>query len=132
MTDPKQIAMEWLARLSASDTEGALALMADDVAWRIAGTPELTPVHGDHDKARLRRMFNGMLAQLTDGLHMTLIDTITEGNRVALECESRGDLKNGRKYRQQYHLAITIRDGKIARVHEYLDTHHAFDVWIKP
>ena len=132
MTDPKQIAMAWMARISASDTEGALALMADDVVWRIAGTPELTPVHGEYDKARLRRMFDGMLAQLRDGLQMTLIDTIAEGNRVALECESRGDLKNGRAYRQHYHLAITVRDGKIARVHEYLDTHHAYDVWIKP
>ncbi|MFL5290754.1 MAG: nuclear transport factor 2 family protein [Myxococcales bacterium] len=43
-----------------------------------------------------------------------------------------GDLKNGRRYRQQYHFRIEFRDGQIVRVHEYLDTQHAFEVWMRP
>jgi len=27
---------------------------------------------------------------------------------------------------------LGLRDGKIAAVREYLDTHHAFDVWMRP
>ena len=27
---------------------------------------------------------------------------------------------------------VRVRDGKIAAVREYLDTHHAWDVWMKP
>jgi ketosteroid isomerase-like protein len=50
---------------------------------------------------------------------------------VAVEVEPSGDLKNGRKYRQQYHFALDFREGKIAAVREYLDTHHAFDVWLR-
>ena len=50
--------------------------------------------------------------------------------RVAIEVSSSGDLKNGRKYRQEYHFLIEFRDGKICAVREYLDTHHAHDVWI--
>jgi len=46
--------------------------------------------------------------------------------------ESSGDLKNGRRYRQQYHFHIEFRDGQIVRVHEYLDTQHAFEVWMRP
>ena len=132
MTDNKALVAEMFARLSASDIDGVLALMTDDVAWRIAGKPELTPVHGIHDKARLRKLFGRMVAQLTGGFHMTVIDMIADGDKVAAEVESSGDLTNGRAYRQQYHFAITCRDGKIARVHEYLDTHHAFDVWLRP
>ena len=128
----KQVAEELFERFSAGDIPGVLALMADDVNWRIAGKPELTPVAGVYDKERLGRLFRRMQAQLENGLEMTVLGSVAEGDRVAIEVESSGDLKNGRQYRQQYHFLITLRDGKIASVREYLDTHHAFDVWIGP
>jgi hypothetical protein len=34
------------------------------------------------------------------------------------------DLKNGRKYRQNYHFAI-----ECLRVREHLDTQHSHDIW---
>src|SRR4051812_6688162 len=105
--------------------------MTDDVTWRLAGKPELTPVSGVYDKARLGRLFNRMLQQLESGLKMTVVGSIAEGDRVAVEVESSGDLRNGRRYRQQYHFLIVLREGKIAAVHEYLDTHHAYDVWLR-
>ncbi len=129
----KQRAAELFARFTASDIDGVLALMADDVTWRIPGKPELTPAAGVYNKERLRRLFHRMLAQLIDGLKMTVTGSLAEGDRVAIEVESSGDLRNGRQYRQQYHFLITFRDdGKIASVREYLDTHHAFDVWMRP
>jgi len=73
-----------------------------------------------------------MAAALKDGLKMTVQSSIGEGNFVALEVESSGDLQNGRLYRQQYHMLMEFRDGKIASVREYLDTQHAHDVWVAP
>ena len=128
----KQVAAELFARFSASDIPGVLALMTDDVSWRVPGKPEQSRAAGMYDKERLGRLFNRMLAQLENGLRMTVSSSIAEGDQVAVEVESAGDLRNGRKYRQQYHFAITMRDGKIAAVREYLDTHHAFDVWMRP
>ena len=127
----KRLADELFARFTASDIDGVLALMADDVTWRIPGKPELTPAAGVYDKDRLRRLFQRMLAQLNHGLKMTVTGLLAEEDRVAVEVESSGDLRNGRQYRQQYHFLITFRDGKIASVREYLDTHHAFDVWMR-
>jgi len=57
---------------------------------------------------------------------------IAEGDKVAAEVQSSGDLQNGRQYRQQYHFVLEFRDGKIAAVREYLDTQHAYEVWIRP
>ena len=128
----KRSAVELFARFSASDIPGVLALMTDDVTWRLPGKPELSPVAGIYNKERLRRLFDRMLAQLESGLQMTVLGLVAEGNNVAVEVESQGDLRNGRKYRQQYHFLITFRDGRIASVREYLDTHHAFDVWMRP
>jgi len=127
----REVAADFFARLSRSDVAGALSLMADDAVWRIAGKKELSPAAGDYGKERLGRLFNRMLSQLESGLQMTVLRSIAEGDSVALEVESTGDLKNGRRYRQQYHFAIDLRDGRIAAVREYLDTQHAFEVWMR-
>jgi len=128
----KQIAAELFTRFNASDIPGVLALMTEDVTWRIPGKPELSPAAGTYNKERIGKLFRRMLSQLESGLKMTVLSTVAEGDKVAVEVESSGDLKNGRKYRQQYHVAITLRDGKIASVREYLDTQHAFEVWMRP
>ncbi len=71
------------------------------------------------------------LATYVAGVAVAVVGAIAEGERVAVEVESKGDLRNGRQYRQQYHFAITLRDGKITAVHEYLDTLHVHDVWMR-
>ena len=127
----RQRCHELFARLSAGDLDAVMSLLADDAIWRIPGKPELNRAAGDYDKKRLRRLFERMLSQLPAGLEMNVLGTVSEGDRVAVEAESIGDLMNGRQYRQQYHFLITFRDGKIASVREYLDTQHAFDVWMR-
>ena len=63
---------------------------------------------------------------------MTVISSVTEEDRVALEVISSGDLMNGRLYRQEYHFLMEFRQGQICAVREYLDTQHAHDVWLAP
>jgi hypothetical protein len=128
----KQIATEFFSRFSANDIEGALDTMADDATWWIAGRRASTPVAGIQSKTRIARIFHRMIEQTTDGLRMTVKGMTAEGDRVALELESYGKLKNGRIYNQEYHTLMVIRDGKISAVREYLDTQHVFEVWFKP
>jgi uncharacterized protein len=125
----RKVAEELFARLSASDVPGALALMTDDATWLAAGRRELLPAAGSYNKERLARLFNAMLGQLKNGLKMTIKGAIVEGDRVALEAESYGELKNGRIYNQHYSFVIEFREGKICAVREYLDTQHAHAVW---
>jgi ketosteroid isomerase-like protein len=132
MKTSKALAQELFLLFSAGDVAGVMDLMAEDVTWRVAGKPELFPVAGLYDKKGLRSLFERMLAQLKSGLKMTVVSSIAEGNSVAMEIESVGDLRNGRAYRQQYHFLITFRDGKVSVVREYLDTQHAHDVWSRP
>ncbi len=115
---------------SASDIDGALALMTDDATWRIPGKKELSPTAGVYNKERIGRLFRRMIEALANGLTMTVHSSLAEGDRVALEVTSSGDLKNGRLYRQEYHFLMEFRDGRICAVREYLDTQHAHAVWI--
>ena len=129
-TQNKAAAKRLFERFTAGDIPGVMALMADDATWRIPGKKELTPTAGVYSRKNIEKLFQRMLEGLTSGLRMTVTSAIAEGDKVAIEVLSEGDLKNGRRYRQEYHFLLEFRDGRISAVREYLDTQHAHDVWI--
>ena len=125
----KAVAFTFFERFSANDIEGALNTMTEDATWWIPGKKERSPSAGLYQKDKIGRLFGRMVGALESGLKMTVVSCIAEGDRVALEVVSAGNLKNGRQYRQEYHMLLKFRDGKIMSVREYLDTQHANDVW---
>jgi len=125
----KRIAIELFARFTASDIAGVLETMTDDATWLIPGKPGSSPAAGLYDKRRIGRLFQAMLDRLEGGLTMTVDSAIAEGDKVALEARSHGQLTNGNVYEQDYHFLMTMRDGRICAVKEYLDTQHAHAVW---
>ncbi len=129
----KELVAEFFARFTENDIAGALDRMADDATWWIAGKPGLATVSGLHTKEQIGRVFYGIAGRLKNGLKMTVKGAVAEGNKVAVELESYGELDNGRIYNNEYHVLMTIReDGKIGEVHEYLDTHHVHATWFQP
>jgi ketosteroid isomerase-like protein len=77
-------------------------------------------------------LFRRMDARLENGLNMTVKSVIAEDDDVALEVESHGELKNGNQYRNEYHTLMRFSDGKIRQVREYMDTQHAYEIWLRP
>ena len=128
----KEVAREFFARFTAGDIAAVLDSMTDDATWWLPGKPEQLPIVGVQTKEQMARLFQVMTAQLENGLKMTVKSVIAEGDKVALEAESYGQLRNGRVYNQEYHFAMTIRDGKVSAVREYLDTQHVFATWFQP
>jgi uncharacterized protein len=128
----KQVVAEFFGRFNARDLAGALDLLANDVNWWIVGKPEVLPAAGDHNKEQITALLTNMARQLENGLEMTVKGTIAEGDKVAVELESYGALKNGRVYNNLYHMLMTIHDGKIHEIREYLDTQHVAATWFQP
>lgn len=128
----KQLAIDLFARFSANDIAGALDLLTDDVTWWIAGKPDAQPASGEHDKRWMARLFHNMTSQFDGSMQMTVRGLIAEGDKVAVEVVGDGRLRDGRRYQNEYHLLLTIRDGKIAVVREYLDTQHVVATWFTP
>jgi ketosteroid isomerase-like protein len=127
----KKVAIDLFARFTASDIDGVLATLTDDATWLIPGKPDASPAAGLYTKDTISGLFHTMLKRLKTGLKMTVKSAIAEGDKVALEIESLGELTNGRVYNQHYHFLIEFRGGKIFAVREYLDTQHAHAVWFK-
>lgn len=127
----KRIAAEFFARFSANDLAGALDLVADDATWWLAGKSPQSRPGGTYDKTKIAHLFERLVGRLKDGLRMNVKSAIGEANRVAVEVESHGELTNGRRYNNEYHFLMTIRDGKISAVREYNDTLHAFETFFQ-
>ena len=127
----KRLVSEWFARLDAGDLNGALDMLTEDATWWIAGGVEQTPGSGEHTKEQVRRLLSNMGRQLKEGLRMRVHGLTAEADRVAAEVTSRGELRNGKVYANEYHFALTLRDGKIARVREYMDTKHVEATWLQ-
>src|SRR5579885_716881 len=93
----KQAARALFAHFSSGDTAAALALMHDDATWRLPGKPALMPSAGTYGKPQLAKLFGTMMGRLAGArLPMTVHTLTAEGERVAAEVTSRGELVNGR------------------------------------
>ena len=128
----RDLVQRFFTLLGAGDLDGALALMTDDATWWIAGKPGKAAVCGTLAKRQVAKLLRNITGALEGKLAMTVKEVMVEGDRVAAEVESLGQLKSGRTYNQEYHFKFTIREGRIASVREYLDTQHVQEVWATP
>jgi ketosteroid isomerase-like protein len=126
--DNKRIALSFWENFSAGKADAALALLDDNATWWIAGKPELFPLAGTKTKAQFTELLKGIGSAMPKGLRVTPKAITAEGDRVALEAESYGELANGKVYNNLYHVLMEIRNGKIQAVREYMDTQHAHAV----
>jgi uncharacterized protein len=129
--DNRKLASEFFTLLSASNIAGALDMMSEEATWWISGKPELLPAAGIHNKEQITRILHNMIGQMRNGLRMTVKSMIAADNKVAVEVEGYGELRNGRVYNNEYHFVMTIRVGQISEVREYLDTQHVFATWFQ-
>ena len=127
----KHLARQFIDRFTANNIAGALDLMTDDATWWIAGKSDQLPAAGIHNKEQIARLLCDMVGQLLNGLKMTVKGLVAEGDKVAMEADSYGELWNGRVYNQQCHFLLTVQDRRITAVKEYLDTQHVYATWIQ-
>lgn len=121
--DNKRVVTEFFGLLG-KDPPAALRLLTDDATWWVAGKPSESPGAGTKDKPAVEQLFRGMSEQFKDGMHITVRSLIAEGDKVAVELSSYAELKSGRVYNNDYHFSITLREGKLCELREYLDTQH--------
>ena len=120
--DNKAIAHEFFDALNKADRHALDHLYADDfVLWSPGGLP----FSGNHTKAEALQFTDAILSLFPQGLRFTITGMTAEGERVAVEAESRGRHLSGKDYCNQYHFLLVIHDGRIVQLKEYMDTAHA-------
>ncbi len=122
LQDNKQTVRDYLAHFKNADVAKLTDAMSDDATWWLLGQPHLFAGAGTKSKADMQRMLGNLFGHMKDGLEMTIIGMVAEGDKVAAGIRSHADLKDGRVYENQYHMLFTLRQGKIVEVKEYADT----------
>ncbi|MFM0318819.1 nuclear transport factor 2 family protein [Paraburkholderia nemoris] len=115
-----QTVKDFFAAIGRGDRKGLLALAAEDIEWIIPGE--------DWPLAGTRRGHAG-LADLLETASKS-IETSTEprefiaqGDRVVVVGFAKGTIKATNKtFEDNWIFAITVRDGKLTSIREYIDT----------
>jgi len=113
----RQVALAFLRSL---ETGPRFDLVAPDACWWIQGQGYLS-------LAEFRALVERVAATKSPS-HMIIHHVTAEEDRVAIECDGKGRLHDGRPYENTYHFLIFVRDGLIREVHEHFDTAYARDV----
>lgn len=120
----KAVVARFFETFSSGNVQAMLDAMADDGSWWVSG--RLEGMSGRYDKASFGPLVEGAKAiYKSGGLVITPVSMIAEGDKVAVEATGFAELTDGRTYEPQYHFLITVRDGKVFEVREYMDTQHA-------
>lgn len=106
------------------DVSAALAFATDDAKFVFARSlpyPRECPL-GE----ALTLIVDGLFAGFDPpgGFEVTVRHALAGGEQVTVEYSARGRLANGRDYANDYVMASTLRDGRIAEQRAYTDTLH--------
>jgi len=116
-----QVVKDFFAALGRGDKQALSALSAEDIEWIIPG--EDWPLAGTH------RGHAGMAALLQKASEMMETsfpeppEYVAQGDRVMVIGFARGSIKaTNRTFEDDWVFAITVRNGKVTSIREYIDT----------
>ena len=115
-----QTVKDFFAAIGRGDKEALLALVAEDIEWIIPG--EDWPLAGTHrGHAVVADLFQK--ASEMEISYSEPPEFVAQGDRVLVVGFARGRIKaTNRTFEDDWVFAITVRDGKVAHIQEYVDT----------
>src|ERR1700694_3744521 len=116
-----QIVKDFFAAMGRGDRQGLLALSAEDIEWIIPG--EDWPLAGTH---RGHAGLAALLQKVSDTVETSYPEPpefVAQGDRVLVIGVATGKIKaTNRTFKDDWVLAITVRNGKVTKIREYIDT----------
>jgi ketosteroid isomerase-like protein len=116
-----QTVKDFFAAMGGGDKQRLLALAAEDIEWIIPG--EDWPLAGTH---RGHAELTAVLQKASEEIEMTYPkppEFMARGDRVLVVGVATGKIKATNKpFKDDWVFDITIRDGKVANIREYIDT----------
>ena len=116
-----QIVQDFFAAIGGGDKQGLLALVAEEIEWIIPG--EDWPLAGTH---RGHAGLAKVLQKASEEVEMTYPkppEFVAQGDRVLVVGVAMGKIKATNKpFKDDWVFAITVRNGKVTNIREYIDT----------
>ena len=116
-----QVVKDFFAAIGSGDKQRVLALVAEDIEWIVPG--EGWPLAGTH---RGHAELAALLRKASEEIEMTHpkpAEFVAQGDRVLVVGVATGKIKATNKpFKDDWVFDITVRNGKLMRVREYIDT----------
>jgi ketosteroid isomerase-like protein len=116
-----QIVKDFFAAIGSYNKQDLLALVAEDIEWVIPG--EGWPLAGTY---RGHAELAAVLQKASEEVEMTYPkppEFLVQGDRVLVVGVATGKIKATNKpFKDEWVFDITVRNGKVARIQEYIDT----------
>jgi len=115
-----QTVKDFFAAMGSGDKERLLSLAAKDIEWIIPG--EDWPLAGTH---RGHAGLAGVLETASKSIETSteVREFVAQGDRVLVVGFAKGRIKaTNRTFEDDWIFAITVRDGKLTKIREYIDT----------
>jgi uncharacterized protein len=115
-----QIVKDFFAAMGSGDKQGLLALSAEDIEWLIPG--EDWPLAGTH---RGHAALEDLLQKASETVETSTepSEYVAQGDRVLVVGVATGKIKATNKpFKDDWVFDITVRDGKVTNIREYIDT----------
>jgi ketosteroid isomerase-like protein len=124
----KQVIRTYFEAVNARDNAAILSLLTQDFVFKGMGrNPDWMRYQwGPEAFADAPR---DMSTKMKKPLAFNLRGMIAEGDRVAVQADSYGEMLNGKIYDNAYHFIFAFAGGKIREVLEYCCTYTAFTVF---
>jgi len=116
-----QIVKDLFAAMDRGDKQGLLALSAEDIEWIIPG--ENWPLAGTYrGHAGLADLLQ-KASEMFEISHPEPPEFVAQRDRVLVVGFARGKVKaTNRTFEDHFVFAITVRNGKLTNIREYIDT----------
>jgi uncharacterized protein len=116
-----QVVKDFFAAMGSGDKQGLLALSAEDIEWIIPG--EDWPLAGTHWGHAGLADFLQKASETVETSFPEPPEYVAQGNRVLVVGFATGRIKATNKtFEDDWVFAITVRNGKVAKIREYVDT----------
>ena len=115
-----QTVKDFFAAIGRGDREGLLALVAEDIEWIVPG--EDWPLAGTH---RGHAGLTDLLKTASESIETSTEprEFVAQGDRVLVVGFAKGKIKATNKtFEDDWVFAITVRDGRLTNIREYVDT----------
>jgi hypothetical protein len=125
-----QLIKEAYAAFSRGDIPALLNTLTEDVDWFTPGPPDILPYAGSRRGREGVAQFFAQLAEAEETELFEIQEFIAQGDKVAATGKYRGRIKaSGQSYEGELAHIFTLKGGKIARFHEYIDTTAAVELY---
>jgi uncharacterized protein len=116
-----QVVKDFFTAIGSGDKQRVLELVAADIEWIVPG--ERWPLAGTH---RAHAGVEKVLQKASEEIETTYPkppEFLAQGDRVFVIGVATGKIKATNKpFKDEWVFDITVRDGKLARIQEYIDT----------